>query len=102
MLLVLFTLCNQQRSYEKYKNITNSEVDYPIIPLPKKLDIQEERFLLDETTQIVYKNEELERKASYLSGMLKTASNNEISLTNNLEEDKHTIILHLENSLPEE
>ena len=99
--VVFFSSCGD-KTYEEYKNITNTEADYPIIPLPSTLEIREGRFLLDEVTQIVYEGDSLHKEAEYLGELLRTASNEEVLLTNKIEEDKHSIILLLDDSLPEE
>ena len=75
-LLAVFASC-ENKSYEEYSSIENSESDYPIIPKPASMEISDGRFLVDENTRI-FASEEVTREASLLSEMLSTGSGKEI------------------------
>lgn len=103
LVLVLWA-CDNSQSYEEYKDVVNAEEEYPIIPLPAKMEEKKGRFLIDENTRIVFGGDSLEKEAKFLSEMLTTAAGREIQLIKDEDanEVNHGIFLNLDKSISQE
>jgi hexosaminidase len=97
----MFAACESDISYEEYKNIENTEADYPIIPLPAKMEMTNGRFLIDANTKI-HAADELSNEADFLLGMLSTASGLNVSSYKNSKNDGHPIFLKLDENIQNE
>ncbi|MCM4157018.1 beta-N-acetylhexosaminidase [Gramella sp. AN32] len=91
-LTIALTSCDNSKSYEQYKIIENSDINYPIIPLPAKMEMANGRFLIDENTRI-YAAASLQSEADFLAEILSTASG--ASISNITEEDSATHGIYL-------
>jgi len=100
-LSIVLTSCDSGKSYEQYKNIENSEADYPIIPLPEKMEMANGRFLMDENTKI-YAANSLQNEAEFLVDMLGTATGASISNTTEVDKAAHGIYLKLDENIQNE
>lgn len=78
--LIILSSC-ADKNYDQFRNIQNSKADYPIVPQPASIQILNGRFLLDGNTKI-FASKEFGQEASFLSGMLKTATTQEIDVIN--------------------
>jgi len=100
-LVICLTACDNGKSYEEYKNVENVEADYPIIPLPKKMEMANGRFLIDKNTKI-YAADSLQEEAGFLAEMLSTASGKSISQSSKEDKNAHGIFLNLDANLQNE
>lgn len=100
-LISLLVACDSGKSYEEYKDVENTEADYPIIPLPKTMETANGRFLIDGNTKI-YADDNLEQEADLLAEMLSTASGKSISQEAKEDKKAHGIFLNLDEDLEEE
>ncbi|SHG21216.1 hexosaminidase [Salegentibacter echinorum] len=100
-LVTLLVACDSGKTYEEYKDVENTEADYPIIPLPKKMETANGRFLIDGETKI-YAGDKLEQEADLLAEMLSTASGKSISQKAKEDKKAHGIFLNLDEKLEEE
>ena len=100
-LVSLLVACDSGKSYEEYKDMENTEADYPIIPLPKKMEMANGRFLIDGETKI-YAGDNLEQEADLLAEMLSIASGKSISQEAKEDKKAHGIFLNLDEDLEEE
>lgn len=99
-LVVLITLifsCAPNKSYDEFKTVKNTEDDYPIIPLPEKMQINEGRFLIDENTSVAA-DDSLNWESDYLVNMLTQASGFELNRSKERAQG-HQIILKVDSAI---
>jgi hexosaminidase len=100
ILLLSLTAISCGKDYDLYQNVENTKEDYPVIPKPLDLQIQNGRFLVDENTY-VSAPEELKNEADYLVQMLSTSTGDTVPLKQDQEEERG-IFLKLVDSIQNE
>ncbi|MDO4881278.1 MAG: beta-N-acetylhexosaminidase [Capnocytophaga sp.] len=83
-----------------YAQTPNTQNDYAIVPLPKKMEIQDGRFLLNNQTEIIY-NDNLSREADLLKDYIKLQTGISVNISQN-EKKNNKITLSLDPSITED
>lgn len=98
-IVLAFTLvsCAEKNPYAQ---TPNTQSDYAIVPLPQKMEIQNGRFLLNDKTEIIYKDN-LSKEADLLKEYIKLQTGISVTLSQN-EKKTNSITLLLDTSITEE
>ncbi|MDO4783082.1 MAG: beta-N-acetylhexosaminidase [Capnocytophaga felis] len=89
--------CQEKNPYAETQNVAS---DYALVPLPKKLEIQNGRLLLSDKTK-VYFDDELQKEAKFLKEYIKLQTGIEVTFGKEGKFDKG-IFLHIDEKINEE